>query len=326
MVRLSLKAAGDRPQRPGSISQPGTISQPETAQGASMSEPEIAMHEKVMLTSAMSGSLTTPEQHPSLPVKPQEIAEAALDAAKAGAAAAHIHARDPGTRPHLALIDPKALTRGPIGELLAKAFPEHDLVAASTCEELLEIEGLDRPKLAVVYIRSARLTNTWVQNALELLRVRLPETLAVVLSDKDDVDDVNRALTQGVRGYIPTSVDCEVAVAALRFISAGGTFVPAETMRSPAGKPDDQPEGDRQRRYGRMDLTPRELSVIDLLREGKPNKLIARQLDMQENTVKVHVRNILRKLNAANRTHAALVANQLLGQDADPIAMSTRFG
>jgi DNA-binding NarL/FixJ family response regulator len=75
-----------------------------------------------------------------------------------------------------------------------------------------------------------------------------------------------------------------------------------------------------------MDLTPRELSVIDLLREGKPNKLIARQLDMQENTVKVHVRNILRKLNAANRTHAALLANRLLGQDAVPVARSARFG
>ena len=81
----------------------------------------------------------------------------------------------------------------------------------------------------------------------------------------------------------------------------------------------DQPEGERQRR---SDLTPRELSVIDLLREGKPNKLIAARLDMQESTVKVHVRNILKKLNATNRTHAAFVANRLLGQDAKPVALS----
>jgi DNA-binding NarL/FixJ family response regulator len=138
-----------------------------------------------------------------------------------------------------------------------------------------------------------------------------------VLSDKDDVEEVNRALTHGVRGYIPTSVECEIVLAALRFISAGGTFVPADTLRSTAANPDDQPEGERPRRSGRLDLTPRELSVVDLLREGKPNKLIAAQLDMQESTVKVHVRNILRKLNAANRTHAAFVANRLLGQAAD---------
>ena len=219
-------------------------------------------------------------------------------------------------RPSVALIDPQALTRSPIGELLAKAFPEFPLVAASTCEELLETEE-SRPNLVVVYIRSAGLTNTCVQSALELLRVRLPEASAVVLSDGDDVDEVNRALTQGVRGYIPTSVECEVAVAALRLIGAGGTFVPAGALHSTTAKPDDQPEGGRQRRSDGLDLTPRELSVIDLLREGKPNKLIAVQLDMQENTVKVHVRNILRKLNAANRTHAALVANRLLGQHAE---------
>jgi DNA-binding NarL/FixJ family response regulator len=232
---------------------------------------------------------------------------------------------DEKLRPSVALIDPKALTRRPIGELLDKAFPESALVRASTCEELLEIEGIRRPNLVVVYIRSAGLTNTWVQSALELLRVRLPEASAVVLSDRDDVEEVNRALTQGVRGYIPTSVECEVAVAALRLIGAGGTFVPVKTVHSTTAKPDDQPEGGRQRRSDGLDLTPRELSVIDLLREGKPNKLIARQLDMQENTVKVHVRNILKKLNAANRTHAAFVANRLLGHDARPVALPSPF-
>jgi DNA-binding NarL/FixJ family response regulator len=300
----------------------GRISQSETVRGDSMLESKTAMHENVMLTCA---NLATGEQHPSLPVKPQEMAETALDAAKARVAIAHIHVRDPGMRSHFALIDPKALTRGPIGELLAKAFPEHALVTASTCEELLETAGIGRPDLVVVYIRSARLTDTWVQSTLELLRVRLPEASAVVLSDNDDAEEVDRALTHGARGYLPTSVSCEVAVAALRFISAGGTFVPANTLRSTVAKPDDQPDGERQGRYGRMDLTPRELSVIDLLREGKPNKLIARQLDMQENTVKVHVRNILRKLNAANRTHAALVANRLFGQTAEPVAVSARL-
>jgi DNA-binding NarL/FixJ family response regulator len=146
-----------------------------------------------------------------------------------------------------------------------------------------------------------------------------------VLSDKDDIDDVNQALTHGARGYIPTSVECEIAFAALRLVSAGGTFVPAGALRSTAANTDGQPEGERQRRSGRLDLTPRELLVIDLLRKGKPNKLIARELEMQESTVKVHVRNILRKLNAANRTHAAFVANRLLSQDTERVALPARF-
>src|SRR6202030_3276669 len=163
-----------------------------------------------------------------------------------------------------------------------------------------------RPNIIVVYIRNVGLTSPWVQSALELLRVRLPEASTVVLADSDEVAEVNRALTHGVRGYIPTSVEWEVAVAALGLISAGGTFVSADALRSTTAKLDDQPEGERQRRSDGRDLTPRELSVIDLVREGKPNKLIARQLDMQESTVKVHVRNILKKLNAANRNTSRL--------------------
>jgi DNA-binding NarL/FixJ family response regulator len=219
----------------------------------------------------------------------------------------------------VALIDPKALTHGSIGELLATAFPECAMVAASTCEELLETEGLSRPHLAVLYIRSEALTVTWVQSALALLRTRLPEASAVVFSDENGVD-VSQALAQGARGYIPTSVGREVAIAALRLVGAGGTFVPADAFRSTAAKMDDRPELGRKRSDG-PDLTPRELSVIDLLREGKPNKLIARQLHIQESTVKVHVSNILKKLNAANRTHAAFVANRLLAQDAEPVAL-----
>jgi DNA-binding NarL/FixJ family response regulator len=223
----------------------------------------------------------------------------------------------------MALIDPKPLTRQSIRDVLTEAFTESALVAVSTCEELLEIDErqFGRPNIIVVYIRNEGLTTPWVQRALELLRVRLPEASTVVLADRNDVAEVNRALTHGVRGYIPTSVEWEVAVAALRLISAGGIFVPADAFRSTAAKLDDQPEGERQRRSDGRDLTPRELSVIDLLREGKPNKVIAARLDMQENTVKVHVRNILKKLNAANRTHAAIVANRLLGKNVELAAL-----
>jgi DNA-binding NarL/FixJ family response regulator len=218
----------------------------------------------------------------------------------------------------MALIDPKPLTRRSLGELLARAFPECAMVAAASCEELLEIDGgrIAKPNLVVVYIRNAGLTNTLVRSALELLRVRLPEAPAVILSDRDEVDEVNRALSHGVRGYIPTSVECEVAVAALRLINAGGTFVPADALRTSPAKQDSQPEGNRRGRSDELDLTPRELSVIE------PNKLIAAQLEMQESTVKVHVRSILKKLHAANRTHAASVANRVLGQEADQAVLS----
>jgi DNA-binding NarL/FixJ family response regulator len=200
--------------------------------------------------------------------------------------------------------------------MLSKALPDSMTVAASSCEELIEGEKrpIGWPNLVIVYIRSAAVTDVCVQNALELVRLRLPEARVVVLSDRDDVENINEALTCGVWGYIPTSVEPEVVFAALRLIKAGGTYVPAQQRTPGTTKLGIGVESQRPRLSDVLDLTPRELSVLDLLREGKPNKLIAAGLNMEESTVKVHVRNILKKLRAANRTQAASVANRLLGE------------
>ena len=217
----------------------------------------------------------------------------------------------------IALIDPKPLTRRSIAEMLANALPDYVTLTAASCEELLALRSrlTGSPHLIIVYIRSAGVTDAFVQEALEL-RLRLPDARVIVLSDRDDVQNINDALSCGVRGYIPTSVEAEVAFAALTLIKAGGTYIPAHQRHSATGKPDMGVEGDRRGIPVELDLTPRELSVLDLLREGKPNKLIAAGLNMEESTVKVHVRNILKKLRAANRTEAASVANRLLGEHA----------
>jgi DNA-binding NarL/FixJ family response regulator len=223
----------------------------------------------------------------------------------------------------IALIDPKPLTRQSIVEMLAKALPDYTKVAASGCEELIEtrekVSG--RPRLVIIHIRGAGVLDSWVQNTFELVKLRLPDIPVTVFSDRDDVDDILKALACGVRGYIPTSVEVDVASAALRLVNAGGTFIPAHALRSAPVAPNGS-EGERRGLPDKLDLTPRELSVIDLLREGKPNKLIAIELKMQESTVKVHVRNIMKKLHVANRTHAASVANRLLGQHVPATAAS----
>ena len=96
----------------------------------------------------------------------------------------------------MALIDPKQLTRQLILEMLAKALPEYAIVAVSTCEELLEMRGRPpgAPHLVIIHTRSAQLTDTWVQNTLELVRLHLTDAPVVFLSDRNDVDDVVNAL------------------------------------------------------------------------------------------------------------------------------------
>src|ERR1700719_1544242 len=99
----------------------------------------------------------------------------------------------------MALIDPQPLTRQSTRDVLTEAFTEFALVAVSTCEELLEMdeERIGKLNLVVVYIRNQGLTSPWVQSALELLRVRLPEASTVVLADRNDVGEVNRAPPHG---------------------------------------------------------------------------------------------------------------------------------
>jgi DNA-binding NarL/FixJ family response regulator len=219
----------------------------------------------------------------------------------------------------IALIDPKPLTRQSLLEMLAGALPEHvALVGASCLSELLEkteqtSDFPTRVNFIILYIRSAGVSDTWVQEQLHLIKLRDPQIPVIMMSDRDDSADVINALNQGVRGYIPTSIAAEVAIAALTLIEAGGTYIPVDVLHAEgaeicgdaqADEPANAPNG--------LNLTLRELAVIDLLREGNSNKLIALKLNMRESTVKVHVRNILKKLRVSNRTHAATVANRLL--------------
>jgi DNA-binding NarL/FixJ family response regulator len=231
--------------------------------------------------------------------------------------------RDPRPSVSIALIDPKPLTRQSLLKMLSGLLPEHvALVGASTSNELIRSEGVHGTEtkltLIIIYIRSAGVTDNWVQEQLQLIKVQWPEIPVIVISDRDDADDVISALNHGVRGYIPTSITTEVAIAALTLIEAGGTYVPADVLRiATFGIPGNAEEEQGQTGVqDEFDLTPRELSVIDLLRQGKPNKVIALQLNMRDSTVKVHVRNILKKLRVTNRTGAAMMANRLLAQRA----------
>jgi DNA-binding NarL/FixJ family response regulator len=228
----------------------------------------------------------------------------------------------------LAFIDPKPLTRHSILETLTRELPDYMIVAAASCEELLKMKGgrPGCPDLLVIHTRSSQLTDAWVQDTLELVRRHLAGTSVVLLSDRDDVDDVARALTFGVRGYIPTSAEVKVVFAALQLVNAGGIFVPAHALRSAPVKPDIGFDRKQRQLPEEIALTPREHSVVALLREGKPNKLIAAELKLQESTVKVHVRNIFKKLRVANRTHAAFVANRVLDyQSTTAIASGQRL-
>lgn len=132
---------------------------------------------------------------------------------------------------------------------------------------------------------------------------------AVILSDNEDPDLIVQMLGKNVRGYVLTSLSIAVAVQAIELARAGGVFVPASSLIASHRAPDGTP-GAVQKTNGLF--TARQAAVVDALRRGKANKIIAYELKMRESTVKVHVRNIMKKLRATNRTEVAYMANRLL--------------
>jgi DNA-binding NarL/FixJ family response regulator len=151
-----------------------------------------------------------------------------------------------------------------------------------------------------------------VRTSFACLRDALPGVPVVVLSDREDRSAVIDALNLGARAYFPSSLDPDILIETLRFVQKGGTFIPLSALIN-ATVHRKRRQGTEGRRTEMRGLTPSEQRVLELLKKGQPNKVIARELDIEETTVKVHVRRIMKKLNAANRTQAALVAQQMTG-------------
>ncbi|MGH6897585.1 MAG: LuxR C-terminal-related transcriptional regulator [Geminicoccaceae bacterium] len=175
-------------------------------------------------------------------------------------------------------------------------------------------EGLLRPNgsvdLAIVDTGEHTCRDPEIRTSFACLRDALPSVPIVVVSDREDWSAVIDALNLGARAYFPSSLDPDILIETLRFVQKGGTFIPLSALiNAPVHRK--RPQGAEGRRMEMCGLTPSEQRVLELLKKGQPNKVIARELDIEEATVKVHVRRIMKKLNAANRTQAALVAQQM---------------
>jgi DNA-binding NarL/FixJ family response regulator len=147
----------------------------------------------------------------------------------------------------------------------------------------------------------------------ELLR-ELPGVPIVVVSDRLDRSAVVDAMQLGARAYFPSSLDPNILIETLRFVRNGGTFVPPSALMN-GQAPQQLPQSTEAKAVETLGITGRELRVLELLQRGQSNKAIARELAIEEGTVKVHVHRILRKLHAHNRTQAALLARQLSNPD-----------
>jgi DNA-binding NarL/FixJ family response regulator len=218
----------------------------------------------------------------------------------------------------LALIDSRSLIRDALAHRLMTIWRGCAVLLFSSASELInDIAAYDNVDLILVSAHDEAL------DVVQQLSAASNSKRIIIISDSDNGPCIAEGIRQGARGYIPTNLDLAVAVAAVEVVLAGGTFAPASSLLpEPApdpNKPMRQPEqcigqtqGDSEP-AGSLEVTTRELEVLASLAKGKSNKMIARELDMREGTVKVHVRSLFQKLNATNRTELAVRACRALG-------------
>ena len=179
-------------------------------------------------------------------------------------------------------------------------------------------EGLERAKqfLPDVILLDLHMPGLSGLETLKLLVQDVPQTAVVILTVSEDLDELALALRDGACGYLLKSIETDTLASAIRKAAAGHPVIADDmtaklvaSMRAPKSAPVSPPVATAD------PLTTRERDIMRELARGASNKEIARSLMLAESTVKIHVRNILRKLNLTSRVQVAIYA---VGQDAAP--------
>jgi len=173
---------------------------------------------------------------------------------------------------------------------------EPDMVLVAQAANGVEAIAEYRRHRPDITLMDLRLPGTNGTDILIAIRGEFPDARIIMLSTSDCDGEIQRALRSGASGYVLKSMPQDELLAVIRSVHAGKREVPAEVAVLLA------------EHMGEEDLTPRELQVLQLIRDGSKNKQIADQLSISENTVNFHIKNIVDKLGANDRTHAVTIA------------------
>jgi DNA-binding NarL/FixJ family response regulator len=200
------------------------------------------------------------------------------------------------------VVDKRALERECLARGLLDEDPSLSISELESLDEFQNIQLGTGASAILVILGSRKVSDHSVRTELVRFVSEVRPIPVIVVADSDGPAEILTALESGAKGYIPTSVKVKVAAEAIGLARAGGIFVPAngvlalrEVIR--ASTTNEQPL------IGFF--TTREVAIVEALRKGKANKIIAYELQLCESTVKVHIRNIMKKLKARNRTEVA---------------------
>jgi DNA-binding NarL/FixJ family response regulator len=198
----------------------------------------------------------------------------------------------------IALIESRSFIRECIRRSMQSAFPLQIQMYSDGVE--LQQKNHDLPSL--ILLSALEESKEASADDFRIMSQIAPRIPIIVLACNNDAQMAKSAIRHGAKGYIPVTLGFDIAVEAVRFVLAGGTYVPIDyilTRTLPGNLPSEAVPASGA-------VTARELAVVRAIQQGKSNKVIAYELGMCESTVKVHVRRIMKKLNARNRTDAAI--------------------
>lgn len=210
-----------------------------------------------------------------------------------------------GTR--ILVIDDHPLFREGLRSLLMGLAPEVEVAQACSVEDARRLatapEAPLRPELVLM---DWFMPGVQGVEALHQVRSLFEDAAVVVVSGEESPQIIREAIQQGASGYIPKSTGPSVITQALRLVLAQGVYLPREALMGDEGC--DVQVADPN---WAQQLSPRQFAVLQCLLQGKPNKVIAREIGIAEGTVKAHLWSVYQVLGVANRAQAMYRAHEL---------------
>ena len=180
--------------------------------------------------------------------------------------------------------------------LAAIVSAERDMLLVGQASNAVDAVAEFRRHRPDITLMDVRLPGTDGTDTLIAIRGEFPQARIIMLTTSDGDGDIQRAMRAGASGYILKSMHMDELLSVIRSVHAGRRHISPEVAARLA------------EHLGDDDLTARELDVLRLIRDGHRNKQIADQLAISENTVNFHIKNLVDKLQANDRTHAVTIA------------------
>lgn len=209
---------------------------------------------------------------------------------------------------HVAIIENSALIRGSLARAVLASL-QCSVSEFSTTTEFLT--GKEDQRRTIVILSFASRPCESLQTDVNLIVAARPISPTIVFAQAEGLDAALAALNCGAKGFVPITTGWTLAVEAIRIIGAGGTYIPLDYLiaSQPPARIVRNPAATNGVTLG---VTFREISVLRAIQQGKPNKVIAHDLNISESTVKAHIRHIMFKSQAKNRTELAVRSAAIL--------------